>query len=151
MDFTDNVRLIKNNELDQLMNLYKQLNVDDEEIRDKAYLSNLWSEIINDPNLYYLVAEQDGILVSSCTVAIIKNLTRGGRPYALIENVITHKDYRKCGYGKTVIEKAIQLAKDKNCYKVMLLTGRKDEGVMSFYESCGFKRGVKTGFIKDLR
>ncbi len=150
MDLLNNVRLIKADELDQLMNLYKQL-VDDEEIDDKTYLSNLWSEIMNDPNLYYFVAEQDGLLVSSCTVAIIKNLTRGGRPYALIENVITHKEYRKCGYGKAVIEKAVQLAEQKNCYKVMLLTGRKDEGVMSFYESCGFKRGVKTGFIKDLR
>lgn len=32
-------------------------------------------------------------------------------------------------------------------YKVMLLTGRKDEGTFKFYESAGFDRHTKQAFV----
>lgn len=146
----DKIRLIKYDELNKLLELYKHLNPEDPDIKNSDFTEVLWNEIFNDPNLHYIVVEDNGILISSCTVAIIKNLTRGGRPYALIENMVTHTDYRKRGYGKAVLEMAVEIAKDKNCYKVMLLTGRKDENTLHFYESAGFDRYIKTGFIKKL-
>jgi GNAT superfamily N-acetyltransferase len=87
------------------------------------------------------------VLVSSCTLTIIPNLTRGARPYGLIENVITDQGYRGRGFGTRLLRHALQVAWDRDCYKVMLLTGHKDEGVFRFYEGAGFRRGVKTGFI----
>jgi hypothetical protein len=42
---------------------------------------------------------------------------------------------------------------DKRCslgYKVMLLTGRKDEGTYRFYESAGFDRYSKQAFLAKL-
>jgi hypothetical protein len=36
---------------------------------------------------------------------------------------------------------------DRNCCKVMLLTGRKNEGVYRFYESAGFDRHAKQAFL----
>jgi GNAT superfamily N-acetyltransferase len=65
----------------------------------------------------------------------------------LIENVVTHPDHRRQGFGGQVLQYALQIAWDQNCYKVMLLTGRKEESTMVFYEKAGFVRGVKTGFI----
>jgi hypothetical protein len=44
----------------------------------------------------------------------------------------------------------VEIAKKNNCYKVVLLTGRKEESTLRFYERAGFERGVKTGFIKRL-
>ena len=143
-------RLIKENELEQLLNLYKHLNEDDPDILFDENSKKLWQDIMNDPNLFYIVIQEDGILVSSCTVAVIKNLTRNARPYSLIENVVTHKDYRNKGLGKMVLQKAIEISEEKGCYKVMLLTGRKDENILRFYEQAGFEQGVKTGFIKKL-
>lgn len=148
---TSKVRLIKVDELNKLLELYKHLNSEDPDIKGSDFVEDLWKEIFEDKSLHYLVIEEDGIFVSSCTIAIIKNLTRGGRPYGLIENVVTHKDYRKKGYGKAVLYKAVEIAKEKNCYKVMLLTGRKEESTLRFYEGCGFERGVKTGFIKKMK
>jgi len=83
-------------------------------------------------------------------LAIIKNLTRSGRPFGLIENVVTQSEYRNKGYGTAVLQQAVETAKENNCYKVVLLTGRKEESKLRFYEQAGFERGIKTGFIKRL-
>ncbi|MGE5454885.1 MAG: GNAT family N-acetyltransferase, partial [Methylocystaceae bacterium] len=134
----------------QLLALYQHLNLDDPILPISSELEQHWQEILADPYLHYLVIEDNGRLVSSCSLAIIKNLTRSARPYGLIENVVTHPDYRKQGYGTTLLKQAIATAEDRNCYKVMLMTSRKDEATLSFYEQAGFNRGDKTGFIIRL-
>ncbi len=140
------VRMIRADEIEKLLMLYRFLNPDDPELKvDHDLMQHL-----SDPNLYYLVIEEDGMLVSFCAMAIIKNLTRSARPYGLIENVVTHENYRNRGYGTAVLKKAIRIAAEKNCYKVMLMTGRKDETTLRFYEKAGFDRGEKTAFIARL-
>ena len=140
------VRYINKDELQKLLELYKHLHTDDPElIPDNIHL--LWEEICKDKNMHYIVADRDGQLVASCVLIIIPNLTRNARPYGLIENVVTHNDFRRKGYGTQVLRKALDIAWGHGCYKVMLLTGSKQEGILRFYEKAGFKMGVKTGFI----
>jgi GNAT superfamily N-acetyltransferase len=93
------------------------------------------------------VGEMEGRLVASCTLIIIPNLTRGARPYGLIENVVTHAEFRQKGIGGSLLRYTLQLAWEHQCYKVMLLTGRKQEETLRFYEKAGFQRGIKTGFV----
>jgi GNAT superfamily N-acetyltransferase len=119
-------------------------------MKDTDYINELWEEVFNDPSRYYLVVEDDGLIVSSCTLMIIANLTRGGRPFGFIENVVTHEKYRNRGYGTSILHRAVEIARENNCYKVMLLTGRKEESVLRFYEHAGFEKGIKTGFIMRL-
>lgn len=143
----EKVRLIRPAELEQLLALYQHLNQDDPLLAIDHVLIDHWNEILADPNLYYFVIEEEGVLISSCTLTVIKNITRSARPYALIENVICHPDHRKKGYARAVLHQAIYTAKERGCYKIMLMTGRKDEGTMIFYEKVGFKKGEKTAFI----
>lgn len=145
-----NVRLIKKEELRGLLDLYKHLNNGDAELEDSGDLHELWDSIYNDPYLYYIIAEKDGLLVSTCTISIIKNLTRGMRPYGLIENVVTHSEHRNIGLGKRVLKYAVDIAKENNCYKVMLLTGSKKQETLNFYKSAGFRDDLKTGFAIRL-
>ncbi len=142
----EEVRLIKNTELDKLLSLYNQLHPEDPK-PDNRFLSQLWNEITHDPNLFYIVATVGDVIVSSCTLAIIKNLTRGARPYGIVENVITDRNYRNMGYGSSVLKKAIELATENNCYKVMLMTGSKKEATLNFYQKAGFRKDIKTGFL----
>jgi GNAT superfamily N-acetyltransferase len=141
------IRQITEPELGALLELYRHLNLDEAGAADEAHLASVWTEICANKNLYYFGAEVDGQLVSTCTLTIIPNLTRMGRPYGLIENVVTHADYRKRGLGMQTLHHALAVAWEHNCYKVMLLTGSKREETLRFYENVGFKRGVKTGFV----
>jgi len=142
----ENIRYIRKDELKDLFELYKHMNTDDPEIEENSELCALWERILNDPNQHYIVKEVDGRIVSSLVLVIIENLTRGARPYGLIENVVTHEAYRKRGYGTQLLKKALEVAQNRGCYKVMLLSGR-GEDVLKFYEEVGFERGKKTGFI----
>lgn len=83
----------------------------------------------------------------TCYINIIPNLTRRAAPYAVIEDVVTHPDFRRQGIGKALISHALKFAKTDGCYKVMLLTGG-DQDVLDFYKSCGMKSGVKTAFVE---
>ncbi|AEG18091.1 MAG: GNAT family N-acetyltransferase [Methanobacterium paludis] len=143
----EKVRLIKYDELKKLLSLYEYLVPDDPKLKIDKALKGHWDEILSDPNHFYLVIEEDEMLVSSCNLTIIKNLTRSARSYGLIENVVTHPDYRKRGYGTAVLKKAVGIAQKNNCYKVMLMTSQKDESTLRFYEKAGFNMGEKTAFI----
>ncbi len=113
-------------------------------------LQRLWDGILHDPNHHILVGEGEGKLVCSCVIVIVPNLTRGQRPYALLENVITHPAHRKKGYASGIIAAAIELAQKEGCYKIMLLTGSKEESTLRFYERAGFNSHDKAAFIKWL-
>ena len=94
--------------------------------------------------------EVDGKIVSSCVCVIILNMTRNVRPYALIENVVTHIDYRNKGYANECLDYAKKIALEMNCYKMMLLTGSKEEGIYAFYKKAGYNNTNKKAFIQWL-
>lgn len=142
-------REIQQNELNQLLQLYTHLHettVPEESER----LAQTWQTIMQDSNHHIIVKIVDGQIVSSCVCVIIPNLTRGVRPYAFIENVVTHKDYRGKGYAKECLNFAAEIAKQMNCYKMMLLTGAKEEATLNFYKNAGYNSTDKTAFIQWL-
>ena len=141
-------RHIRSDELEALLTLYRFLHSEDPKIdfTDHSVIT-LWNSIIENPLLRYYVAEIDNQLVSTCTLTIIPNLTRGLRPYGLIENVVTNPHFRKKGYATQLLRLALAEAWNEGCYKVMLATGSKQEDTLRFYERAGFLRGVKTDFI----
>lgn len=143
------IREITENDFDQLMTLYMRLH--DNPFPEKSErVMAVWNSILADGNHHIIVAEEDGNIVSSCVCVIIPNLTRGQRPYAFIENVITDERYRKKGLATACLDFAREIARREDCYKMMLLTGSKEDSILKFYEGAGYNKNGKTAFIQWL-
>ena len=141
------VREANKDDLDEILQLYLYL-YEDRVPEDSEHLRNTWDSIVSDRNHHLIVYEVEGKLVASCVCVIIPNLTRGVRPYAFVENVVTHADYRKKGYATACLDFAKRIAEEKNCYKMMLLTGSKEECTLNFYRNAGYNSSDKTAFIQ---
>lgn len=143
------VREACKNDLKEILELYlflHETNVPEE----SKHLRQTWDKIIADNAHHLIVCEIDGKIVSSCVCVIIPNLTRNVRPYAFIENVVTHKDYRSKGYATECLNYAKKISKENNCYKIMLLTGSKEQKTLDFYKNAGYNSSDKTAFIQWL-
>ena len=78
---------------------------------------------------------------------VIPNLTRGGAPYAIIENVVVDEAHRGQGIGKQIMAATLDVAWDAGCYKAELTTGSQRESTHAFYRACGMSSDSKTAFI----
>jgi len=143
------LREAKPEELNEILDLYLYLH-EDSIPEDNEHLRNTWDQIMNDPNHHLIVNVVDGKIVSSCVCVIIPNLTRGVRPYAFVENVVTHEAYRNKGLASECLDYAKKIAVRENCYKMMLLTGSKSPSTLNFYEKAGYDCTTKTAFYQKL-
>ena len=114
----------------------------------------VWKKLINEmnksENLYLLVVEEDNRVVSTVQLVIIPSLTHNVRSFAVVENVVTHEDYRKKGFASMLLQEAIKIAQNKNCYKIFLETGSNRETTLNFYKENGFEMDTKHSFLKKL-
>lgn len=136
-------------DLPGLLELYTHLHSNALPTVDAALLA-LWEGMVADENHHILLGCVGGAVVSSCVVLVVPNLTHGQRPYALVENVVTHSSWRGRGYARQVLDAAKGIALAQNCYKMMLMTGAKDAATLRFYERAGYNRQDKTGFVQWL-
>ena len=143
------VREAMEKDLKEILELYLCLH--EESIPEQSeVLSHTWKQILNDENHHLIVNEIAGKIVSSCVCVIVPNLTRNVRPYALVENVVTHTEFRGQGLASECLEYAKQIAKQYNCYKMMLLTGSREKETLNFYRNAGYNSTDKTAFIQWL-
>lgn len=143
------IREIRQLELEELLNLYTHLHETDIPPESPAR-DALWKALLADPNYHIIVAEVDGRLCASCTLVVVPNLTRGLRPYGVVENVVTRREYRRRGLASACLNRARELAQAAGCYKLMLLTGAKDASILRFYEQAGYRGRDKTAFVQWL-
>ena len=129
-------------------NLLKQVKSQLEFMEMTEHLKMTWRAIMQDKNHHIIVKKLDGKIVSSCVCVIIPNLTRNIRPYAFIENLVTHSDYSGKGYATECLNYAKQIAENTNCYKMMLLTGSKKKEILNFYGNARYNSTDKTEFIQ---
>lgn len=145
------IRDLERQDLDSLLALYRHLHEQDDPLPDRAQVEALWSAILRDPAQIYLGAFIDGILVAACNACVVPNLTRGARPYAVIENVVTDAEHQRRGIGAKVMRALLDRCWSRKCYKVMLMSAMKRSEIHGFYESLGFEKHSKQAFVMSAR
>lgn len=138
------IRAAEIGDLPRLLALYHELNPTDP-VMDRAHAEERFQAILAQHGMTIFVGVAGQAAAASVTLVIVPNLTRNGASYARIENVVTAARFRQRGYGRALIQCAIEAAFKVGCYKVMLLTGSKDPATLRFYENCGFTQD-KTGY-----
>ena len=137
-------RIATKNDIIELLCLYKQLFPN--ENLDISIAESIWDKTVANNTTTYFIAVNDCKIISSCNISIIQNLTRQGRPFGVIEIVITDRNYRRQGIGSKVINNAIEFSRQNNCYKVLLLSSIHRKDSHDFYEKIGFNGNSKKGF-----
>lgn len=134
------------NDLDELLRLYSHLHRNDEALEPRT-ARDRWDEILAMPGHTVFGVRLDGELIGSCVLQTVPNLTRDGRPYAVMENVVVRADQRARGVGTAMVRSALDEAWKAGCYKVMLLTGADNRHILQFYERAGFDGTAKRGYV----
>lgn len=141
------IRTLKKEDLPSLVELYKQYNHETLPLSDESVVQKCWSKISSLRNIHYFIGEYENKIVTSCFLIVIPHFARAGKPYGLIENVITDSSYRGKGFATSLLKHALESAWKNECFQVMLLTGNKKKEATKLYEKVGFQQGIKTGFI----
>jgi predicted N-acetyltransferase YhbS len=131
-------------DLQCILKLYAQLfsNTDQASENGTELLSahyDAFSEIKRSPDSYVFVAESAGAVVGTIAISIIPNLSHGGRPWGVIENVVVDERARKSSIGATLMRHAIDLARAQGCFRVILSSSVHREGSHEFYQRLGLE------------
>ena len=139
-------RLAQASDLGRLLDLFRDPEVSSiAEPRDRA--ERIWDEILAREGVTVFVSDASVRIAATCMLITAPNLLRGGRGHGFLENVVTHRDFRGQGHGRAVVQAALTEAWAGDCHHVLLQSGRNDPRVHRFYESCGFKPGLRIGYV----
>ncbi len=98
-----------------------------------------FTEIGAMPGHELLVAEEQGEVVGTLVLLVVPNLSHDALPWAVMENMVVDKRYRRQGVGRLLMDYAIARAKEAGCYKIQLSSDNRREEAHRFYSSLGFK------------
>ncbi len=107
----------------------------------------IWRQMLYRDGVAIFVSAVDERIVATCMLITAPNLLRAGRSHGFLENVVTHPQFRGRGHGRAVVDAALAAAWSKDCYHVLLQSGRQDPRVHRFYRHCGFEPGVRVGYV----
>ena len=142
------IREVNLEDTEQLIGLYHELLPWD--ILDFKTSQEILEQIIHNDQYHIFLLEVNKQIIATCTLVIIHNLTHQGKPYGIIENVVTDRQYRGEKYGEILLKEVITFAKKEGCHKLMVQTRRKELYVKKFYKKCGFSDEQCTGFILNF-
>jgi GNAT superfamily N-acetyltransferase len=145
---TIDVRPAAQADVPALLNLYAELHPSDVPPAAQTAL-DVWRAIEAQPGRTVLVAQSAATVVGTLDCAVLPTLTRGARPFMLVENVVVTAGYRRSGVGSALIQAAVDLARQEGCYKVQLLSRAERHAAHAFYESRGFQ-AVAQGYRRYL-
>ena len=127
-------------DLPGLLRLYGQLAEERAESQPAGHAASrsILAEVQADPRRELLVAVRGQRLLGTVDVVIVPNLTHGGKPWAIVENVAVDESERRTGIGTRLMRAVERRVEQAGCYKVQLLSRKRRHAAHAFYEALGF-------------
>ncbi|AXK82713.1 GNAT family N-acetyltransferase [Pseudolabrys taiwanensis] len=127
-------------DLPGVLALYAQPGMDDGRVLPLQDAEAIFARFARYPDYTLYVAESDGRIVGTFALLIMDNLGHLGAPSAVIEDVVVDPICQGRGIGAQMMAFAIDRAREKRCYKLVLSSNAKRERAHAFYEQLGFER-----------
>ncbi|MHB9108355.1 MAG: GNAT family N-acetyltransferase [Armatimonadota bacterium] len=132
------IRPCQASDLESLFRLYQQLQPADTTTLEE--LARGFAAMSAHPGCEVFIAETNGRVAGACTLYILPNMTRNGRPAAILENIVVDEPLRGHGIGRAMLEFARGQAQARGCYKLSLTSNAVRADAHDFYRRCGMTR-----------
>lgn len=140
MDDAISVRRAGQDDLGQVLALYRLLSGPYAAAEQAVTEFDAWRTLTDDPRQYLLVAEADGRVVGTATVIVIANIGHGGKPWAVVENVVVAGEYRGRGVGTRLMDAVGDVGRRLGCYKLVLSSNLARSEAHEFYRRLGWRQ-----------
>ncbi len=134
----NSIRKATPRDVPRILQLYEELTEEKINVSSDK-IQQVFNEIVALPNQEFLVAEKEGFVVGTLFLQIIPNLSHNAHPWTILENMVVDSRYRRQGFGRLLIEHALNRSREAGCYKVQLLSNKKRKEAHEFYRSIGFE------------
>ena len=115
---------------------------------EESWLWRYVNRPLFEPNSI-LIAEEDGKAVASVVMTYANLMIEGvPRSFALVDDVATLPEYRNKGYATALMERAVEIAEEKQCYAIHLVADP-DGPASRIYEKIGFSTITKLDFMQS--
>lgn len=127
------LRCIEERDLKECLKLLEELTI----VGEVPNYLEIFNELKNNKNHYIFVYEEDNKILGMATLLIEQKFIHSGSRVGHIEDVVVSKNHRKSGIGKKLVDKCVEVAKYRQCYKTILDC---DDNLLVFYTKMGFRR-----------
>src|SRR5437660_11918513 len=92
------------------------------------------------------VLRRDGVIVGMINLLFTMSTAEGGF-VILLEDLVIHKQYQGHGYGSKLLNHAIEFARQKNFFRITLLTDRPEHEAEEYFR----RHGVHESWLLTMR
>lgn len=127
-------------DLPDILNLYKSTLDIDKAVLSIESANSIFRKILQYPDYHIFVVIFNTKIIGTFALLIMPNLAHFGMSSAIIEDVAVEESFQNKGIGKKMMEFAMEIAREKGCYKMVLSSNQKRTDAHRFYENLGFEK-----------
>lgn len=102
----------------------------------REYLLEFINSLPNNHDILLLFDEKTSNIIGTITVILERKLIKNGKIVCHIEDLIISTLYKNKGYGTKILDIIKVVAREKNCYKIVLNCS---DNLKKFYEKNSFE------------
>jgi GNAT superfamily N-acetyltransferase len=130
----------RENDVISILKLYENALDKGKRILTVEEASLIFKKMSQYPDYHIYMAKINNEVIGSFALLIMDNLAHFGTPSAIVEDVVVAENFQNLGIGKLMMEFAMQKAREKGCYKMVLSSNLKRTYAHRFYERLGFEK-----------